>query len=293
MNSMTGHGRGECARNGFKVTVEVSSVNRKQSEISVNLPRELESLEPLVRDAINRWVSRGRITAKISLHLGETGYRGRALINPGLAKAYAKEIRKLAQDLKFDNALTLDLVLRAPGVFQVEDPLWETETFWPAIEKALAQALKGLLAMRQREGSHLAEDLSARVAAMRESVARIRQTAPLMVERYRDQLRTRIKNAGLEIPALDDERLLKEIVYFADRSDVSEELTRLESHFKQFQVCLQSKEPVGRTLDFLAQEMNREINTIGSKAADSVVSREVVNLKAELEKFREQVQNVE
>lgn len=290
---MTGHGRGECARNGFKVTVEVSSVNRKQSEISVNLPRELESLEPLVRDEINRWVSRGRITAKISLHLGESGYRGRALINSGLAKAYAKEIRKLAQELRLDNAVTLDLVLRAPGVLQVEDPLWETETFWPAIAKALVQALKGLLAMRQREGSHLAEDLSARMAAMRESVARIGKTAPLMVERYREQLRNRIKNAGLEIPALDDERLSKEIAYFADRSDISEELSRLESHFKQFQVCLKSKEPVGRTLDFLAQEMNREINTLGSKAADSAVSREVVTLKAALEKFREQVQNVE
>ncbi|MBI2948939.1 MAG: YicC family protein [Verrucomicrobia bacterium] len=290
---MTGHGRGECARNGFKVTVEVSSVNRKQSEISVNLPRELESLEPLVRDEINRWVSRGRITAKISLHLGESGYRGRALINSGLAKAYAKEIRKLAQELRLDNAVTLDLVLRAPGVLQVEDPLWETETFWPAIAKALVQALKGLLAMRQREGSHLAEDLSARVAAMRESVARIGKTAPLMVERYREQLRNRIKNAGLEIPALDDERLSKEIAYFADRSDISEELSRLESHFKQFQVCLKSKEPIGRTLDFLAQEMNREINTLGSKAADSAVSREVVTLKAALEKFREQVQNVE
>jgi len=290
---MTGHGRGECSRDGFKVTVEVSSVNRKQSEIALNLPRELQSLEPLVRDEINRWVSRGRITAKVSLHLGERGYRGRALINAGLAKAYAKEIRKLAHDLKFDNALSLDLVLRAPGVMQVEDPLWETETFWTSIDKALVQALKGLLAMRQREGGHLANDLSARVAAMRESVVRIRNSAPLMVERYREQLRTRIKNAGLEIPALEDERLLKEIVYFADRSDISEELSRLESHFKQFQVCLKSKEPVGRTLDFLAQEMNREINTVGSKAADSAVLREVVNLKAELEKFREQVQNVE
>lgn len=293
MNSMTGHGRGDCARDGFQVTVEVSSVNRKQSEISVNLPRELESLEPRVRDEIHRWVSRGRITAKISLHLGESGYRGRALINSGLAKAYAKEIRKLAHDLKFDSAVTLDLVLRAPGVLQVVDPLWETENFWPAMEKALGQALKGLVAMREREGNHLAEDLSARVAAMRESVARIKKAAPLMVDKYREQLRGRIKSAGLEIPAVEDERLLKEIVYFADRSDISEELTRLESHFKQFQVCLKSKEPIGRTLDFLAQEMNREINTIGSKAADSLVSREVVALKADLEKFREQVQNVE
>ena len=293
MNSMTGHGRGDHARDGFKVTVEVSSVNRKQSEIAVNLPRELESLEPRIRDEVNRWVSRGRLTAKVSLHLGESGYRGRALINAGLAKAYAKEIQKLASDLKFDGTVTLDLVLRAPGVLQVEDPLWETKTFWPAVEKALVQALKALVAMRQREGSHLAEDLRARIAVMRESVARIKKTAPLMVERYREQLRERIKNAGLELPAADDERLMKEIVYFADRSDISEELTRLESHFKQFQVCVKSKEPVGRTLDFLAQEMNREINTMGSKSQFFEISTQVVFVKGELEKIREQVQNIE
>ena len=293
MNSMTGHGRGDCSRDGFKVTVEVSSVNRKQSEIAVNLPRELESLEPRIRDEINRSVARGRTTARISLHMGEAGCRGRALINAGLAKAYAKEIRKLARDLKLDAAVSLDLVLRAPGVFQVEDASWETETFWPAVEKALAQALKGLAAMRRREGSHLAEDLAVRVDSMRGALARIKSAAPLMVERYRDQLRERIKNAGLDIPAVEDERLVKEIIYFADRSDITEEVTRLESHFKQFEVCVKSKEPVGRTLDFLAQEMNREINTIGSKAADSQISREVVLLKADLEKFREQVQNVE
>jgi uncharacterized protein (TIGR00255 family) len=114
-----------------------------------------------------------------------------------------------------------------------------------------------------------------------------------VAERYREQLLQRIKDAGLEAPGVDDDRLLKEVVYFADRSDISEELTRLQSHFKQFDDCVKSAEPVGRTLDFLAQEMNREINTIGSKANDSVISREVVTLKAELEKFREQAQNVE
>jgi uncharacterized protein (TIGR00255 family) len=125
------------------------------------------------------------------------------------------------------------------------------------------------------------------------SVERVQKQAPEVVKRYQEQLRERIKNAGLEMPDLDDERMSKEIVYFADRSDISEELTRLQSHFQQFDDCLKSKEPVGRTLDFLAQEMNREVNTIGSKANDSLISREVVSLKAELEKFREQVQNVE
>jgi uncharacterized protein (TIGR00255 family) len=128
---------------------------------------------------------------------------------------------------------------------------------------------------------------------MRKAAARVQGHAPTVAERYRLQLVARIKSAGLEAPGEDDERLLKEVVYFADRSDISEELTRLQSHFLQFDDCRKSKEPVGRMLDFLAQEMNREINTIGSKANDSLISQEVVTLKAELEKFREQAQNVE
>jgi uncharacterized protein (TIGR00255 family) len=161
------------------------------------------------------------------------------------------------------------------------------------VQRALLKALAALVKMREQEGAHLTSDLRKRMAVMRKSVERIQRAAPEMVKRYQQQLRERIKNAGLELPSLDDERLLKEVIYFADRSDVSEELTRLESHFQQFETCVKAKEPVGRTLDFLAQEINREINTIGSKATDSVISREVVALKAELEKFREQVQNVE
>jgi len=157
----------------------------------------------------------------------------------------------------------------------------------------LKPALAALVKMREREGAHLAEDLTARISIMWESVEKIQKQSPQTAENYRKQLHERIKNAGLENIAPDDERLLKEIVLFADRSDISEELTRLQSHFKQFEDCRKSKEPVGRTLDFLAQEMNREINTIGSKANDAVISREVVTLKTELERFREQVQNVE
>jgi uncharacterized protein (TIGR00255 family) len=147
--------------------------------------------------------------------------------------------------------------------------------------------------MREREGAHLRRDLCRRVRALRKSVGRIRREAPKAVVRYREALRERIASAGVELPGVEDERLLREVVYFADRSDITEELTRLESHFKQFDDCLATTEPVGRTLDFLAQEMNREVNTIGSKANDSAISREVVQLKSELEKFREQAQNVE
>ena len=190
-------------------------------------------------------------------------------------------------------ALPIYQILRAPGVLQNDGELADAETFWPAVKKSLQQALAMLVKMRVREGAHLRKDLCARMATMRKCAARVHKQAPLVQQRYRDQLLDRIKAAGLHEMTGDDERLLKEVVYFADRSDISEETTRLESHFQQFDDCLKSTEPIGRTLDFLAQEMNREINTIGSKANDSLIAREVVTLKAELEKFREQAQNVE
>ncbi len=288
---MTGYGRGECAQDGFKITVELGAVNRRQSEISVNLPRELEMLETPVRDTINRVVARGRVTARIGIHTAEN--KSAAHLNTSLAKAYAAELAKLAGELNLAGAITLDHVLRAPGVFQTDEELVDADSIWPVVEKALQPALTALMKMREAEGTHLAKDLSARIGLMRTAVEKIQQQAPHTAENYRQQLLARIKSAGLENIAPDDERLLKEIVLFADRSDISEELTRLQSHFQQFEDCRKSKEPVGRTLDFLAQEMNREINTIGSKANDAIVSREVVTLKAELEKFREQAQNVE
>jgi uncharacterized protein (TIGR00255 family) len=293
MKSMTGYGRGECARDGFNVTVELSSVNRKQAEISVNLPREIEMLEPRIREAILREVSRGRVTGRVTVHAGDGKSSARMHLNVPLAKAYAHELNKLAKELKLAGPVTLDQLVRAPGVFQTDEELAGTEDLWPAVDKSLRGALAALITMREREGAHLAQDLATRVGLMRKCVERVAKQAPKSAERYRRQLVDRINSAGLPAPAADDERLLKEVVYFADRSDISEELTRLQSHFKQFEVCTRSKEPVGRTLDFLAQEMNREINTIGSKANDAFISGEVVTLKAELEKFREQAMNVE
>ena len=161
------------------------------------------------------------------------------------------------------------------------------------MNEALQLALTMLVKMRSKEGANLKKDLCERMATMRKAVARVRKEAPQVQKRYRDQLVERIKGAGLEELKIDEERLLKEVIFFADRSDISEELTRLQSHFQQFDDCVKSGEPVGRTLDFLAQEFNREINTVGSKANDAAISREVVVLKTELEKFREQAQNVE
>lgn len=290
---MTGYGWGECAWDGVKVTVELSSVNRKQSEISVNIPRELEVLEAQMRDEINRRITRGRINVRVTLHAVEGQEERRVHLNKPLARAYAREMARLAKELKLTGTVSLDLVLQAPGVMQSSQESSEAEEFWPALSKSLQAALSMLLKMRGREGNFLEKDLCRRVARMRRSVARIQRQAPRVLERYRQQLLERVRGAGVDPSAIDDERLYKEVVFFTDRSDISEELTRLQSHFQQFDAHRKLAEPVGRTLDFLAQEMNREINTIGSKANDSVISGEVVVLKTELEKFREQAQNVE
>jgi len=271
----------------------LSSVNRKQAEVSVAMPHELELLEAPLRDVIHRAVARGRVNVRVSLHAADGNASARQHIDVTLAKAYTAELVKLAKQLKLSGEVTLDQVLRAPGVFQTDEQLAKSEDLWPAVEKALIQGLAALVKMREREGAHLAKDLALRISIMQKAVAQIQKQAPITAENYRRNLLERVKSAGLENIAPDDERLLKEIVLFADRSDITEELTRLQSHFAQFADCGKSNEPVGRTLDFLAQEMNREINTIGSKANDAVISREVVTLKAELERFREQAQNVE
>ena len=292
MKSMTGYGRGEGAREGFKVTVELSSVNRKQSEIALNLPRDLEVLESRIRDALNRRIARGRVTARVLLHAAE-GATGRERINLALATEYARDFRELAKALNLTGEVTLDAILRAPGVLETSSGELDPEVVWPAVETALAQALEALVKMRECEGQNLATDLRQRMANVACSLQTVQTQAPAVQVRYREQLLERVRAAGVEAAAASDERVLKELVFFADRSDITEEITRLQSHFQQFEDCLKSGEPVGRTLDFLSQEMNREINTLGSKANSSEISREVVVLKTELEKFREQVQNVE
>ena len=291
MNSMTGYGRGEAARGGAKFTVEISTVNRKQAELSLYLPRELDALESRARDEINAKVSRGRIAARVQW-TAKSGERAQVEIDRNLANQYAKEYRKLAADLKLGGEVSLDTILRAPGVLQTSEEELDVESLWTPLRTAVRAALKELLAMRAREGANLKKDLQKRIDALQKSVKAVKRQAPRTVRRHREALLDRLNQSGLDLK-LDDERVLKEVALFADRIDITEELTRLESHFGQFTDYAKSKGPVGRTLDFLSQEMNREVNTIGSKANDPVISRLVVAMKSELEKFREQVQNVE
>lgn len=293
MNSMTGYGRGEASSSGMKIAVELSSVNRKQGEIFVSLPREIDVLESRIRESINQHISRGRVNVKVALQSGNERSAGKVHLNTEVARQYVKELKRLSRELGISHEIPIDSLLRSPGVVEFHTALEEPEKLWLGIRKALKQGLDELLKMRAKEGAHLARDLRKRLKLIQKSVVVIRKEAPAVSVRYREALRDRIQSAGLELPGTDEDRLMKEVVYFADRSDISEELTRLHSHFKQFDDCIKSTDPVGRKLDFLVQEINREINTIGSKANDSTIAGQVVTVKAELERFREQAQNVE
>ncbi len=292
MRSMTGYGRGGSHHAGLKFTVELNSVNRKQADIIVDLPREIIELEPRIRDIINAAISRGRLHVVVAWHRADGGKASEIKLDELLARAYLRATQKLKRDLKLTGTASLETILRCPGVLKMADTEADAEAMWPHVEKALRQALDGLVKMREKEGRHLGKDLETRLDGVRRNVAAIHRLAPAMIERHREQLHERIRKSGVEI-SFEDERLLKEVALFADRSDIAEELTRLESHLVQFQDNLQSREPVGRALDFLSQEINREINTIGSKACHAEISRTVVAMKSELEKIREQVQNIE
>ena len=293
MKSMTGYGRGECTAKGASITVELNSVNRKQAEVSLSVPSELESIEPDLRDLILASVSRGRVSGRVVLQYTGSSRASAVAVNETQAKAYRRELSKLAKSLEIPDNLSMEGLLRLPGVLESAQPTLDAKAFRAPIKSALGQALEGLLSMREKEGGNLGRDLAKRLAKLRRIVKRVAKLAPDVLKHHRERLIERLKKTNVEVPDMDDDRLLREIVYYTDRTDITEELTRLGSHFVQLEECLSDVVPVGRKLDFLAQEMFREINTIGSKANDANISSEVVNLKTELEKIREQVQNVE
>ena len=293
MKSMTGYGRGECAAKGAQIVVELNTVNRKQAEVTLGVPAELESMESELRDMVLASVSRGRVNGRVTLRRSSENRAVSSTINEAQAKAYRRELAKLAKSLKMPDDLSLDTLLRLPGVLEPTEPALDGKAYRAPAKRALGQALLALQAMRGKEGGNLKRDLAKRLGELKRVAKRVAKRAPAVLKQHRRRLIERLGKVGIETPAADDERLLREMVYYTDRMDITEELTRLDSHFGQLEQCLRATQPVGRKLDFLAQEMFREINTIGSKANDGVISGEVVTLKTELEKIREQVQNVE
>lgn len=290
---MTGFGRGEATQEGLTASVELSSLNRKQAEVALSLPRYLTELEIPLRKLILSQVSRGRINAQITLHQSEESSSAFILQTERVLQV-EKQFSELADKLGRPMPLTPATILKIPDLLQPVEV--DPDLAYKIISEALQRALSSLIEMREREGADLKEDAETRLITLSALLNEITEKAPVVVEKYRENLLSRLGEADLPTPLenlLEDERVVKEIALYADRTDISEEITRLSSHIAKFQEYLGSEEPVGRSLDFLCQEMNREFNTIGSKASDAALAHLVVTGKTEVEKIREQVQNVE
>src|SRR5207237_2203243 len=271
MRSMTGYGRGDADYAGAKFSVELNSVNRKQSDIVMNLPRDLAELEPRIRQTINEKISRGRMNVLVNLQESANGAPTLAL-DIGLARSYHEAMLTLQKELSAPGEITIGTILQAPGVMRSPEHIADANEAWPVVQRALTAALADLIKMREREGKHLAKDLIHRLKLLRKEIKEIRAIYPEVVKKYRNALLERIEKAGLDLP-IEDERLLKEVTFFADRSDISEELTRLESHLAQFAHHLRKNEPVGRSLEFITQEIFRELNTLGAKSNEADISQ--------------------
>lgn len=291
MHSMTGFGRGSAATDDWLATVEISSVNRKQAEVVVQAPRELNELDARIRKAVLAVVSRGRIQVSINVERPQ-GAAADFRVDPALALAFSAAFTELAQTVGHTLLPSASDFLRHPGIIAMGSSAIDAEAAWLAVQPALDDALVQLAAMRAREGADLKADFISRLGVLVSFGQKISALAPARPIRQREVLTKRLRDAGLEID-LADERIVKEIALFADRCDVSEELTRLDSHFAKFREYLDATEAPGRALDFLCQELFREFNTIGSKANDAAIAQTIVEAKTELEKIREQVQNLE
>lgn len=291
MQSMTGFGRGEHADDGLIARVEIATVNRKQADIHFNLPRELTGLEADLRKLVLRFISRGR--ANVSIHLERiSGSDDSFSVDSDRVRALETAFNEISNLIGRQIQLGAADFIKAPGVLTFAHSGWDVTEVEKAIRPALQASLENLVKMRKAEGADLETDFLQRLTSLEKHAEIIGKATPKVVERQRELLHNRLREAEIEVD-LNDERLLKEVALFADRSDISEETTRLSSHINRFREYLNSDEPIGRSLDFLCQEINREFNTIGSKANDAGIGQSVVGAKTELEKIREQVQNIE
>ena len=291
-NSMTGFGRGEASGHGYHFTVELKAVNHRFFETAIRIPRHLNSLEERVRKILQEKIHRGRID--IFVNVKETEEIKRIVkVDKDLALSYDKTLKELAIAVNSTYETDIYKLATLPEVLTVEDEEIDLELIWLVMREALEDAVQGFLNMRQGEGKRLATDLLQRLHIIEEAKRKVAEYSDAIVVDYQNRLRERIEILLGENAILDETRLANEVAFFAERASITEELVRLESHIEECRVTLNSSEPIGRKLDFMVQEMNREINTIGSKANNLNITQLVVQMKSELEKIREQVQNLE
>jgi uncharacterized protein (TIGR00255 family) len=289
--SMTGFGKGEAASESLRFDVEIRSVNHRFCDVGVKIPRLFSALEDRVRRRVRDCVSRGKVDVFVT-YAECAGKSKRISIDLPLAESYYQAFTQLKQHLNLPGELSVSLFMHYPDILRVETGTPDEDQAWEVLREALDMALEALLDMRGREGEKLAADLMGKFSAIREATARLEARAPSVVSEYRARLAARVKEL-LGQNALDENRLAAEVAIFAERCSVDEEIARLKSHLEQAEKSCASNQPAGRKLDFIIQEINREVNTIGSKSNDLDMNTQVVEIKSELEKIREQVQNLE
>lgn len=289
---MTGFGRSSCEENGYGFTIEVKSVNHRFLDLNIKMPRNLMPLEGRIRKLVSEKLNRG----KVDLFLTESNYLRQdvqAFFNESLGNSYyncLQKIKGMFPSIRDD--ISVSLLARFPDVITVDQKEENLDTLWEVMSKPIEAALDMLVQMRKKEGAQLYEDISRRCSFIKLKVDDIEKRAPVVVINYRDKLNSRLKEL-LQENQIDEGRLAMEVALMADKVNIDEEIVRLKSHVKQMENTLLMDEPVGRKLDFLVQEMNREANTISSKANDLELTNIVLNIKNEIEKIREQIQNVE
>ena len=292
MKSMTGFGRKDYRDEEIDCSIEIKTINHRFRDFFVKIPKTLNPIEEKIRNTVSQSVARGRI--EIFIKYTELGTKNRRIVfNRDLAKNYISvlnEIRRL--DSMIGDDLSLSLISKFPDVIMIEEDIEDYESIWLKIQPVLEKTLDEVAASREREGNALKNDVVNRCRVVRDQVKRIKEKSPDMLARYRDELREKI-SSYVESVEIDEKRLLTEVALMTDKLNIDEELTRLQSHLDRLEGMVEETEPVGRKLDFLIQEVNREINTIGSKASDLAIANIVVDVKSEIEKIREQIQNIE
>ena len=291
IRSMTGYGRAVGVDGGMTVTIELKSVNHRFFEFNSKVTRGYSYLEEKLKSLVQQYVSRGKVDCFVQIENEET-QDGVVSINSSLAAGYYDALRTLCETYHLQMSDNVEILASHPDIFNVKKPPVDEEKIWSFVKGVAMQAIEAFIEMREAEGEKLKTDVLSRGETILSCVEFIEQRSPQTVAEYNEKLKARIKEL-IGDAAVDEQRLLTEAAVYADKIAVAEETVRLRSHIDQLGTFFQSKEPIGRKLDFLVQEINREANTIGSKASDIPIARKVIEIKAEVEKIREQIQNIE
>lgn len=291
MKSMTGYGRSQKTVNGLDIMVEIKSVNHRYFEFSARIPRVYGFIEDKLKSLVSKSISRGKVDVNVTIFAVD-GKNAEVKINREMARSYVEALRSVKDELELKDDLSLSVIARMPDVFNVVNAEQDEDEIWKEVEAVADEAIASFVRMREIEGARMCDDVLGRLKTVEEMVKQVEVLSPQSVIDYKARLMAKL-NEVLESKNIDEARVLTEVAIFSEKLAVDEETVRLRSHLKQFNELVKKNEPVGRKLDFLLQEINREVNTTGSKCQDVEVTSVVVNMKSEIEKIREQIQNVE